>query len=141
MGVCKKNSILKMAVLPWALAGLLGMGVFAGTAFAGTKGEGQEQMLTREDIYAEYHRNVQCSVYPAPGGDLAEVFWYKVGEDGGGFTSMPPAKMSARPGRRMNIVTRRIWRLPNSPSVMICHRISITAVWVRELCRWSLLPG
>ena len=36
MGVCKKNSILKMAVLPWALAGLLGMGVFAGTAFAGT---------------------------------------------------------------------------------------------------------
>lgn len=88
MGVCKKNSILKMAVLPWALAGLLGMGVFAGTAFAGTKGEGQEQMLTREDIYAEYHRNVQCSVYPAPGGDLAEVFWYKVGEDGGGFTSV-----------------------------------------------------
>ena len=88
MGVCKKNSILKMAVLLWALAGLLGMGVFAGTAFAGTKGEGQEQMLTREDIYAEYHRNVQCSVYPAPGGDLTEVFWYKVGEDGGGFTSV-----------------------------------------------------
>ncbi len=55
MEVRKKSSILKKAVLPWALAVLLGMGVFAGTAFAGTKGEGQE--LTREDIYAEYHQN------------------------------------------------------------------------------------
>ena len=88
MGVRKKSSILKKAVLQWALAGLLGIGVFAGTAFAGTKGEGQEQMLTREDIYAEYHRNVQCSVYPAPGEDFVEVLWYKVGEDGGGFTSV-----------------------------------------------------
>ena len=88
MGVRKKGSILKKVVLQWALAGLLGIGVFAGTAFAGTKGEGQEQMLTREDIYAEYHRNVQCSVYPAPGEDFVEVLWYKVGEDGGGFTSV-----------------------------------------------------
>ena len=84
----KKSSILKKAVLLLALAGLLGNGVFAETTFAGIRGEEQEQMLTRDDIYAEYQRNVQCSVYPAPGGDFVEVVWYKVGEDGGGFTSV-----------------------------------------------------
>lgn len=84
----KKSSILKKAVLLLALAGLLGNGVFAETTFAGIRGEEQEQMLTRDDIYAEYQRNVQCSVYPAPGGDFVEVLWYKVGENRGGFTSV-----------------------------------------------------